>query len=147
FHKIEDEKIMAQLEKLHRATQSAEGNETSKESSPDPILKPPISFEDFEKMDLRTGRILAAQKVKNTDRLLHWDAALGFDKRTIVSGIAAHFQEEELAGRQVLVLANLAPRKLRGIMSQGMILMAEDAAGNLVMVSAPDETEPGSSVR
>ena len=90
------------------------------------------------KMDLRTGVILEAEKMKKADKLLVLKVDLGFETRTVVSGIAKFFKPEEIIGKRVTVLANLAPRKLRGVESQGMILMAEDADGNLGFVS-PDE--------
>jgi methionyl-tRNA synthetase len=94
-------------------------------------LKPEITIDDFGKIDLRTGVILSAQKVPKADKLLQLEIDLGFEKRTILSGIAMHFSPEEVIGKQVIVVANLAPRKMRGIDSNGMILMAEDLTGKL----------------
>src|SRR5690606_23861806 len=98
------------------------------------------------KIDLRTGTILAAEKVEKADKLLKLEIDLGFEKRTIVSGIAQHFEAGELVGKKVVVVANLAPRKMRGIESNGMILMAEDANGQLHFVNADEETDNGSIV-
>ena len=98
-------------------------------------MKEEIQYDDFAKLDIRTGTILEASKVEKADKLLKLTVDLGFEKRTIVSGIALHFQPEDIIGKQVLVLANLAPRTMRGIESQGMILMAEDAEGRLSFVS------------
>src|SRR5690606_39196928 len=97
--------------------------------------KPEIVFDDFAKIDLRVGTIVNAQKVPKADKLLQLEVDMGSEKRTIVSGIALHFQPEEIVGKQVVVVANLAPRKMRGIESQGMILMAEDKDGKLVFLS------------
>ncbi len=147
FRKMEDEEIQAQREKLHRSLDSRDG--AGKEQNPGakiPAFKPEIPFEDFAEMDLRTGQVLAAKKVEKTDKLLELQVDLGSETRTIVSGIAAHYRPEELVGKQVLVLANLAPRKLRGILSQGMILMAEDGEGKLVMLGPAEDMPPGSVV-
>ncbi|HCL84445.1 MAG TPA: methionine--tRNA ligase subunit beta, partial [Chitinophagaceae bacterium] len=114
---------------------------------PPPEKKPEIRFEDFDKMELRTGMILAAEKVAKTDKLLKLVVDLGFEKRTIVSGIALHFNAEDIIGRQVVVVANLAPRKMKGIESNGMILMAEDANGRLIFVAPDEKIRAGSEVR
>lgn len=100
-------------------------------------MQPDITFEDFAKLDIRTGIILHAERVAGADKLLKLEVDMGFEKRTIVSGIALHYQPEAIQGQAVLVVANLAPRKLRGIVSQGMILMAEDGEGKLVFAQAP----------
>ena len=96
------------------------------------------SFEDFSKLDLRTGTILAAEKMPKAKKLLVLQVQTGLDTRTIVSGIAEHFSPEEVVGKKVTVLVNLAPRALRGVESQGMILMTEQKSGKLVFVN-PDE--------
>jgi methionyl-tRNA synthetase len=108
-----------------------------------------ISFEDFEKLDLRVGTILSAERVPKADKLLKLQVQIGPDDiRTIVSGIAEHFALEVLTGQRVLVLANLAPRKLKGIESQGMILMAENAEGKLGFVApASSEFNDGNRVK
>ena len=110
------------------------------------VVKPGIVFDDFSKIDLRVGTILSAEKVEKADKLLKLEIDLGFEKRTIVSGIALHFIPEEIINKQVVVVANLAPRKMRGIESNGMILMAEDANGKLHFVIPGDEVNPGASV-
>jgi len=133
FEKIEDATIEAQLAKLE---QTKVDNE--KENKSLPPQKELISFEDFSKLDLRVGTITAAEKVKKTKKLLQLQVDLGDEVRTIVSGIAESFSPEEVIGKKVTVLVNLAPRKIRGIESQGMLLMSEDAQGNIVMVS-PDK--------
>ena len=101
-------------------------------------IKPEIVFDDFSKIDLKVGTILSAEKVEKADKLLKLEIDLGFEKRTIVSGIALHFKPEEIINKQVVVVANLAPRKMRGIESNGMILMAEDKEGKLHFVN-PDK--------
>ena len=110
------------------------------------MLKPEIVYDDFAKLDLKTGKILSAEKVEKADKLLKLEIDLGFETRTIVSGIALHFKAEEIVGKQVVVVANLAPRKMRGIESNGMILMAEDKNGKLHFVNTEEAIEPGAGV-
>lgn len=110
-------------------------------------LAPDITYDDFAKLDLRTATIIAAEPVKGADKLLQLTVDLGFEQRTVVSGIALHFSPEAVVGQRVVLVANLAPRKLRGVMSQGMILMAEDAAGKLSFVSAPEGAGNGMIVK
>jgi methionyl-tRNA synthetase len=112
----------------------------------EPAIKPEIVYDDFAKLDLRVGSIIAAEKVEKADKLLKLSIDLGSEQRTIVSGIALHFSPEEIVGRQVVVVANLAPRKMRGIESNGMILMAEDGDGRLHFVQPGDKIRPGSGV-
>lgn len=102
-----------------------------------PPVKEDIAFEDFTKLDLRTATILAATAIPKADKLLQLTLDLGFEQRTVVSGIAEHYRPEDIVGRQVVIVANLAPRKMRGVNSQGMVLMAEDETGKLVFVSPP----------
>jgi methionyl-tRNA synthetase len=97
-------------------------------------------------MDLRIARILAAERVPKTDKLIKLELDTGIDRRTVVSGIAEYFKPEDLPGKQVTILANLAPRKIRGIESHGMVLLAEDASGKLILVSPDQETGEGSVV-
>lgn len=140
FEKVEDEAIQAQLDKL----------EASKNTKVNPKLEPlkdEITFDDFTKMDIRTGTILEAFKVPKADKLLQLKVDIGVDTRTIVSGIAEHFNPDEIIGKQVSVLANLAPRKIRGVESKGMILMAEDTEGKLVFAQPASDIENGSVVR
>ncbi|TLX70945.1 methionine--tRNA ligase [Labilibacter sediminis] len=142
FAKIEDETIQKQLDKLE-ATKTA--NEVAaKTVTP---AKENISFEDFTKMDVRIGTILEAEKVAKTKKLLKLLVDTGIDQRTVVSGIAEFYNPEDIVGKQVSILVNLAPRKIRGIESQGMILMAEDADGRLVFIQPSEEVKPGSEVR
>ncbi len=143
FEKIEDDAIQAQLDKLEasrRAKLEAEAAQNVTEQ------KAEVSFDDFQKMDIRVSTILAAEKVAKTKKLLKLSIDTGIDKRTIVSGIAEYYTPEQLVGRQVLVLANLAPREIKGIESRGMILMAEDALGRLVLVQPEDKTMSGAMI-
>ena len=145
FRKIEDEEINAQIEKLKAGLKSTEKPrmEESKAATPD---KEQIQYDDFAKLDLKVGTITSAQKVEKADKLLKLEVDLGFEKRTIVSGIALHFQPEDIIGKQVVIVANLAPRKMRGIESNGVILMAEDADGKLKFINPDEKTANGSDV-
>jgi methionyl-tRNA synthetase len=152
FRKIEDEEIEAELAQL-------KSNLNAKKTTMDNItpaagptevkdkgLKPEIVFDDFGKIDLRVGTIIDAHKVEKADKLLQLEVDLGTEKRTILSGIAMHFDPAAIVGKQVVVVANLAPRKMRGIESKGMILMAEDANGKLYFVQPSEAIAPGSSI-
>ena len=110
-------------------------------------IKPEISFDDFAKLDIRIGTIETAERVPKADKLLQLTVDVGSEKRCILSGIAEHYSPEEVIGKQVSVLLNLAPRKIRGILSEGMILMAEDTSGNLRFVSPENGIQAGSVVR
>ena len=109
-------------------------------------LKSEIVFDDFAKIDLKVGTIISAEKVEKADKLLKLEIDLGFEKRTVVSGIALHFSPDDIVGKQVVVVANLAPRKMRGIESNGMILMAEDGEGKLKFVAPDSVVNNGSGV-
>ena len=164
FRKIENEEIEKQLEKLKTKAslnpskggtseaQSIQTNPINKPVSENPpsegreALKPEIVFDDFAKIDLRIGTIIAAEKVEKADKLLKLSVDLGFETRTIVSGIALHFKPEDIVGKQVTVVCNLAPRKMRGIESNGMILMAEDKSGKLHFVNPDNKIDEGSGV-
>jgi methionyl-tRNA synthetase len=111
-----------------------------------PGPKAEIVYDDFAKLDLRVGKILTAEKVKKSDKLLKFTVDLGFEQRTILSGIAQHFSPEEMIGRQVTVVANLAPRKMMGTESHGMILMAEVPGGKLHLINPETGIEPGSTI-
>ena len=146
FRKIEDEEIAAQIEKLKvRSEKSKESTMEEKQVEAVPV-KPEIVFDDFAKIDLRIGTIVTAEKVEKADKLLKLSVDLGFETRTIVSGIALHFKPEEIVGKQVTVVCNLAPRKMRGIESNGMILMAEDKNGKLHFVNSDSMIDTGSEV-
>lgn len=111
-----------------------------------PALKDQIQYDDFAKLDFRTGTILSAEKVEKADKLLKLEIDLGFEMRTIVSGIALHFKPEEIVGKKVVVVANLAPRKMRGIESNGMILMAEDADGKFIFINGDTDCANGLAI-
>ena len=137
FRKIEDSEIEAQLKKL----------ETSKvENKMVNLQKENVSFEAFCSMDIRVGTIIAAEKVKKTNKLLKLTVDTGIDIRTVVSGIAAYYQPEDILGMQVSVLVNLAPRNIKGIESQGMVLMAEDKDGTLKFVGPSEGSSNGSII-
>ena len=143
FEKIEDDVIQAQVDKL-LATKKA--NEAAGYKA-NPI-KPVISFEDFEKLDIRVGTVLECEAVPKMKKLLKFKIADGLKNRTIVSGIAQHYQPEELVGKQVLFIANLAPRQFKnGLVSEGMILSAENYDGALAVTSLLREVKPGSEVK
>jgi methionyl-tRNA synthetase len=143
FQKVEDTTIELQVLKLINKKKS---NETTDAKIAEP--KPEISFDDFQKMDIRVGKIVEAQKVPKTDKLLHLKIDTGIDTRTVVSGIAAFYEPEKIVGQKVIILVNLAPRKIKGIESHGMILMAENSKGELSFVCpTKQETEEGSAVK
>ncbi|MCW3124979.1 MAG: protein containing C-terminal region/beta chain of methionyl-tRNA synthetase [Bacteroidetes bacterium] len=155
YQKIEDEPIAAQIEKLYATIdkQTADKESAKKEKMSEQKIaeaaapKGEITFEDFAKIDLRVGTILTAEKVEKADKLLKLTVDMGYEVRTIVSGIAEHFKPEDIIGLQVSVVANLAPRKLRGIESKGMILLAEDESGKLIFVTPKEPIANGSIVK
>ncbi len=147
FRQIEDAEVKTQVEKLQAAaTARSETSAIQPEKIAIAPVKPQIVYDDFSKLDLRVGTILDAGKVEKADKLLKLTIDLGIEHRVIVSGIAQHFKPEELLGRQVVVVANLAPRKMRGIESNGMILMAEDPDGRLHFVQPGEKIAAGSGV-
>jgi len=135
FSKIEDSEVQAQIDKLEANKKANEAASKKVEAQ-----KAEITWDDFSKLDIRVGTILEAKKMSKTKKLLVLKVDTGIDTRTIVSGIAESFSPDEVVGKKVTVLVNLAPRALRGVESQGMILMTEDASGNLVFVN-PDKNE------
>ncbi|MBR3678210.1 MAG: methionine--tRNA ligase [Alistipes sp.] len=141
FEKIEDAEIQKQLDRLDAIEKQNKAAEVKAEPQ-----KAECSFDDFQKIDIRVSTILEAEKLPKTKKLLKLTVDTGIDKRTIVSGIAEHFSPEELIGKQVLVLVNLAPRDFKGITSQGMILMAEDATGELRLLQPDKKTNNGAVV-
>ena len=141
FAKIEDKQIQQQLDKLEATKKTNEMENAEAEPQKDTI-----QFDDFTKIDLRVGTILKAEKMPKTKKLMVMEVDTGIDTRTIVSGIAEHYSAEELVGKQVTVLVNLAPRPLRGVESQGMILLAEDADGKLVFMSPEEAVKNGSNI-
>ena len=110
-------------------------------------MKDEITFDDFTKLDIRVGTITAAEKVKKADKLLKLTVDTGIDTRTVVSGIAEHYNAEDVVGQKVSILMNLASRKIRGVESQGMILMAENQEGDLAFVSPTKDIETGNTIR
>ncbi|MEI6312173.1 MAG: methionine--tRNA ligase [Bacteroidota bacterium] len=143
FEKIEDEIIDIQIKKLQDSKKTIETpihNEME-------TLKETITYEDFDKMDIRSGIIIEAKKVEKADKLLELKVDIGLETRTVISGIAMYFKPEDIIGQQVSVLCNLAPRKLRGIESKGMILMASDKEGKLYFVNAPNQVPAGSIIK
>ncbi len=140
FQKIDDKLIEKQVQKLIDTRQTL----TDKIVAP---AKDVINFEDFSQLDIRTGTILEAEKIPKTKKLIKLLIDTGIDQRTVVSGIAEYYKAEEIIGKQVSILVNLAPRKLKGIESQGMILMAEDTEGKLVFVSPEENIQNGSEIK
>lgn len=142
FEKIEDATIEAQVQKLLDTKKANE--EANYKAKP---IRANIEFDDFMKLDIRVGTVLECQKVPKADKLLQFKIDDGLETRTIVSGIAQHYKPEELVGKQVCFIANLAPRKLKGIVSEGMILSAENHDGSLAVVMPGREVKPGSEVK
>ena len=166
FRKIDDTEVAEQVEKLkiksERIKMEKENKEVTEQSKSSIAVqveagssgnsplggggKSEIGFEDFAKIDLKVGTILSAEKVAKADKLLKLEVDLGIEVRTIVSGIALHFEPATIVGKQVTVVTNLAPRKMKGIESNGMILMAEDADGKLKFVNPDEAVNNGSGV-
>ncbi|HML64199.1 MAG TPA: methionine--tRNA ligase [Dysgonomonas sp.] len=142
FSKIEDETIEKQIQKL---LDTKKANEQAVEVKIAP-QKPNVAFDDFSKLDLRVGKVLECVKVPKADKLLQFLIDDGMGKRTIISGIAAWYKPEDLVGKQVCFIANLEPRKLKGIESQGMILSVEDGQGNLSLITPSKDVEPGCQI-
>jgi methionyl-tRNA synthetase len=144
YSKIEDPEIQKQLDRLEAIKKANSGQPAETVLHE---VKADITYEDFDKLDLRVGKVLEAEKVPKADKLLKLTVDLGFEKRTILSGIAEYYNPEELVGKLVTVVANLAPRKIRGIESQGMLLMAGNDFGKLYSVGPEKEIEAGSVVK
>lgn len=142
FKNIEDEEIEKQVNKLKKQ-KPVEESKTQNVVKP---LKAQVTIDDFSKLDIRVGKVLAAEKMEKSDKLLKLTVDTGVDQRTVLSGIAKHYSPEEMVGKQVTLIANLAPRKMMGIESQGMILMAEDADGKLRLLQPNEVVNPGSTV-
>ena len=139
--------IQQQIEKLKSNSQPApEAPAAVPAEQPAQPAKATIQFDDFAKIELKVGTIVTAEKVEKADKLLKLSVDMGTETRTIVSGIALHFKPEDIIGQQVVVVANLAPRKMRGIESNGMILMAEDKEGKLHFVQPGTQINPGAGV-
>ena len=158
FEKIEDPVIEAQIKKLNikkmevekgppsRDASAGEAGEEAKIINPVKPLKPEVTIDDFFKLDIRIGKVIAAEKMEKSNKLLKLTINSGLDTRTILSGIAQHYTAEEMVGKQVTFIANLAPRKMMGLESQGMILSAEDGDGKLTLLQPAGEVGPGSAV-
>ena len=139
FSKIEDEVVDAQIARLEAIRAEREAAAKAAEAATVTPQKEECSFDDFQKMDIRTATVLEAERVPKTDKLLKLTIDTGIDKRVIVSGIAEQYSPEDMVGKQICILANLAPRKIRGIESKGMILMARQNDGKMRFVT-PAET-------
>jgi methionyl-tRNA synthetase len=142
FEIIEDDAIQAQVNKLLATKKANEIEQVTVNQAKENIV-----YEDFAKLDIRVGTIIAAEKVAKTKKLLKLTIDTGIDKRTVVSGIAEYFEPEKIIGQQVSILVNLAPKILKGIESQGMILMAENSDGALVFVAPSTKIKEGSEIR
>jgi methionyl-tRNA synthetase len=142
FEKVEDDVIQVQLDKLEN---NKKKNDMDKAGFPS--AKPDISYEEFQRMDIRIARILHAERVPKTDKLLKVELDTGIDKRTVITGIAEYFDPGDLIGKQVSLLANLAPRKIRGVESHGMILLAEEADGKLIFVTPEEGSTEGAVIK
>jgi methionyl-tRNA synthetase len=142
FSKIEDDEIERQVQRL---LDTKKANDATAALTLD--QKEDVSFDDFSRMDIRTATVIEAEKVPKTTKLLKLKVDTGIDVRTIVSGIAEHFTAEELPGRRVSVIVNLAPRTIKGIESKGMILLAEDATGKMTFMIPEEKIKNGSPVR
>ena len=140
FEKVEDAQVQAQLDKLMKTRQE---NNSQQQAEP---LKEEIRFDDFTRVDMRVAQIVAAEKVPKTKKLLKLTVDSGLDQRTVVSGIAEQYRPEDLVGKQVVLLANLAPRKIKGIESHGMLLLAEDKEGRLVFITSEQAMDNGSTI-
>ncbi len=142
FEKIEDDAIQAQLDRLERIKKENEA--AAYKANP---VRPECTFDDFMKLDMRVGTVLECTKVPKADKLLQFKIDDGLETRTILSGIAKHFKPEELVGKQVCFIANLPPRTMRGIVSEGMILSAEDNEGKLSLLTVTPQAKPGSEIK
>ncbi|MBP5308474.1 MAG: methionine--tRNA ligase [Clostridia bacterium] len=147
FPRIDVKKEIAEIEKLALSRRAAEKEQKPCESHKNNEVKPEITIDDFAKIQLKTGIVLAAEKVENSDKLLKMSVRVGAETRTIVSGIAKYYSPEEMVGKTVVVVANLKPAKLRGIVSEGMILCGEAADGKLTLITTVSEISDGATVR
>jgi methionyl-tRNA synthetase len=145
FEKIEDDLILQQTEKLTQSLAATTPAKVEEQVTQKPE-KSPISYDDFAKLDLRIAKVISCEKVAKADKLLHLTLEVGSETKTVLSGIAEHFKPEEVIGKSVLYLKNLAPRKIRGIESEGMILMAENSDGSLYFMQASGDVDSGSGV-
>ena len=144
FTRLDPGAIEQQIAKLKKP--EIVSTDMTKSSATAIKLKPEIQYDDFAKLDIRTASILSAERVEKADKLLKLELDLGFERRTVISGIAKHYDPKDIIGRSVILLANLAPRKIRGVESKGMILMAENGAGKLCFVSPDEGWENGAGI-
>ena len=142
FEKIEDDAIQRQIDKLLATKKANESEQTTVAPA-----KANIEYDDFARMDIRTGTIVAAEKVAKTKKLMKLTIDTGIDQRTVVSGIAEHYEPEQIIGQRVSILVNLSPKNLKGIESQGMILMAENNEGRLVFVVPGEAINDGAEIK
>ena len=148
FARLDVKEVMAEVEKIQEAQRAAAAptEEKQEEESIHLETKPEVTFEDFEKMQFAVGEILACEAVKKSKKLLCSQVKIGDQVKQIVSGIKAHYSPEEMVGKKVMVLVNLKPAKLAGVLSEGMILCAEDPEGNLALVSPEKEMPAGAEI-
>ena len=139
FDRIEDKEIDYQIQKLLKTRKDNE------QIQPQTPFKPPITYEDFARLDIRTATIMSAEKVAKTKKLLKLELTTGLDTRTVVSGISGVYEPADIVGKKVILLANLEPKNIRGIMSHGMILMAEKQDGDISFI-APDKDFPNGEI-
>ncbi|MBC8043616.1 MAG: methionine--tRNA ligase subunit beta [Rhizobacter sp.] len=153
FKKIDDAEIEPELQKIDKMISDLEQAENTKQDKASEAvvtaqaIKPIIEFADFEKIDLRVGTVISCEPVPKADKLLNLKVRIGSEERQILSGIAAHYKPEELVGKNVIVVANLAPRKMRGLESAGMLLAIENAEGKLVIVEPQGDGLNGRAVK
>lgn len=145
FEKIEDEQVEAQLNLLKQRSEESTETSTNMDDNPFAPLKETISFDDFSKLDFRAGTVVKVEPHPNADKLLRVEVDLGFEQRQVLAGVRGHVEPDDLIGKQVIVVANLAPRTIRGLESRGMLLFAENRDGALIPVFT--EGEPGSTVK
>ncbi|HEY0772129.1 MAG TPA: methionine--tRNA ligase subunit beta, partial [Sphingobacteriaceae bacterium] len=141
YKNVEDTELQPQIDRLAKKE-----NKTTMQNANLKAIKPEIVFDDFSKLDIRIGKVVAAEKMEKSDKLLKLTIDAGVDTRTILSGIAKHYTAEQMVGKQVAFIANLAPRKMMGIESQGMILSAEDSEGKLRLIRPDEIVNPGATV-
>lgn len=150
FARLDVEEVLKKVEELH--PQSAEGSDGDEAAGADDAgvidieAKPEITFEDFGKMQFQVGEIIACEEVKKSRKLLCSQVKIGSQVKQIVSGIKAHYKPEEMVGKKVMVLVNLKPAKLAGVLSEGMLLCAEDAEGNLALMTPEKEMPAGAEI-
>ena len=146
FARLDMKEVLAKVEALHPAVEEPKEEEKKEENVIDIEAKPEITFDDFEKLQFQVGEVIACEEVKKSRKLLCSQVKIGSQVRQIVSGIKAHYSAEEMVGKKVMVVTNLKPAKLAGIMSEGMILCAEDAEGNLALMTPEKEMPAGAEI-